>query len=165
MLIFQSIVKELSLLVLISAVMALAVNSLSPRGISLIGEWDPAVGVVSARAKDAPVDHGLEIGDLGQVKEIYDSGAYLFVDARSGDDFDRAHIAGAISFPVREFDSTIEAFIARYDPSTPLIIYCSGRECTDSHELAQMLMDVGYSTVKVFVDGFPAWKSGGLPVD
>jgi rhodanese-related sulfurtransferase len=106
-----------------------------------------------------------KLGKKMEAKKKYDSGAYLFVDARSGDEFDRAHITGAISFPVREFDSTIEAFIARYDPSTPLIIYCSGRECTDSHELAQLLMDVGYSTVKVFVDGFPAWKSGGLPVD
>lgn len=165
MAIFRSIIKELSLLLFAAVAMALVVNSMSPRGIPLVGEWDPGVGVVSAGGGDTLVDHDLEIGSIQQVKNLYDTGSHLFVDARSADDFEQEHIAGAVSFPVREFDTAIDGFIARYDPSTPIITYCSGRECTDSHELAQMLMDVGYASVKVFTDGFPAWKSGGLPVD
>jgi 3-mercaptopyruvate sulfurtransferase SseA len=30
--------------------------------------------------------------------------------------------------------------------------------------LAQLLMDIGYSSVNVFVDGYPLWEENGYPV-
>jgi rhodanese-related sulfurtransferase len=67
--------------------------------------------------------------------------------------------------PVGETDGMLQAFSKKHPRDTHLVTYCSGRECDDSHHLAEMLTDFGYTKVQVFVDGFPAWKEKGYPVE
>ena len=43
------------------------------------------------------------------------------------------------------------------DKATPLVFYCGGLKCRLSHKSAQKAIDLGYSKVKVFADGYPAW--------
>ncbi len=152
------------MLIILSSVCALLYNTLSPEGIALVGEWDTSKGVVSAVAKNDPVVHGLEIDSVQTAKEIYDSGQAVFVDARSQEAFDGGHIRGAVSLPVYSFEDKIEQFYKAYPPSTYIITYCSGRECQDSHELAQLLIQIGYTHVRVYIDGFPVWQKNGFPV-
>jgi 3-mercaptopyruvate sulfurtransferase SseA len=63
------------------------------------------------------------------------------------------------------YEERLEAFLAKYPLSTRIVTYCSGRECEDSHELAQILLQFGYENVSVFIDGFPAWEKSGFPVE
>lgn len=163
--VLKSISKELTLLTAFAACAALIVNALSPKGIALVGDWDTRHGVVDARAKDSVVDRSREVSRLETAKAIYDAQRTIFVDARTRADFENGHIKGAVSLPVGEFDQVIETFMAQTDASTPLLIYCSGRSCSDSHELAGLLSEMGYADVRVFVDGFPAWKERGYPVE
>jgi len=145
--------------------LAFVVNHFSPAGIALFGQWDTSQGVITANAKNGVVAGKIEIEDVLQAKEIYDSGNALFVDARTRENFDKGHIPGAASLPVGQFDELIDVFLDRHDMEQPLVTYCSGRTCEDSHNLAQLLIDVGYSDVKVFIDGFPGWKAKGYPVE
>ena len=46
-----------------------------------------------------------------------------------------------------------------------MITYCSGRTCEDSHNLARLLSEVGFTDVRVFIDGFPGWEAEGYPVE
>ena len=62
-------------------------------------------------------------------------------------------------------DQLIDGFIQTYDPETPIIAYCSGPACDDSHVLAEFLMDFGYENIQVFVGGMPAWQSEGYPIE
>lgn len=156
---------ECLLLFLFSGICALIYNAYSPNGIALVGEWDTTRGVVSAVARDNPVVHDIEIGNPQTAREIFEAGSAVFVDARSVEDFDDGHIQGAVSLPIGSFEDRIERFFETYPFSTHIITYCSGRECQDSHELAQLLIDLGYNDVRVFIDGYPVWKEKGMPIE
>ena len=157
--------KEIVILVGVSVILAFVVNTISPRGIELIGQWDTDQGVISANPTTAEEWKPQEIENVFKAKEEFDRGKVLFVDARSSDNYDDGHIQGAISLPVGEFDERIESFLNRYSPDQPIVTYCSGRTCEDSHELAQFLTDAGYTNVRIFIDGFPGWESEGHPIE
>ena len=161
----KELVNRSFILLGVSVIVAFIVNFISPAGIAVVGQWDTTEGVITARAKNDVVAGKLEIEDPVQAKQIYDSGNVLFVDARTRDDYDEGHIPGAASLPVGQFDEHINAFLDRHDIERPIVTYCSGRTCEDSHFLAQLLMDFGYRDVKVFIDGYPGWEAEGYPVE
>ena len=144
---------------------ALLVNSFSPVGIPLTGQWDESLGTIGANSDDKMAAPGLEINNLSIAKQIFDQGGTLFVDARSRSDFLEGHVAGAISLPVSEFDDRIDTFFNQYLPNQAMVIYCSGRFCQDSHHLAQKLMEFGYENISIMIDGFPGWKAKGYPIE
>ncbi len=149
----------------ISVFTALTVNAVSPKGIALMGDWDTSQGVISAKPKDDPVSHDIEIGNVFAAKKIYDTGEAVFVDARTEENYLEGHIDGAVLLPAYQFEELIDNFRTTIPPFTMIITYCSGRECEDSHVLAQCLLDEGYSDVRVFVDGYPAWEEMGFPIE
>lgn len=157
--------REVGILLGLAVACALTVNFFSPVGIALMGQWDASRGVVSAGAKNGVVDSGHAIKSLKLAKQIYDRQKTLFVDARTREQYTAGHIKGAISFPVGRFDEAVEKFVERYPPDTPIVTYCSGRTCEDSHRLALLLQRVGFTHIKVLIDGFPAWKTKGYPID
>jgi rhodanese-related sulfurtransferase len=102
----------------------------------------------------------------GQVKELFDRGAPFF-DARRTADYEAGHIPGARSIPVWEagVDEKVKKIYQEgLDPSAPIVVYCSGGECEDSHMLAKKLWDIGLNNVLVYKDGFPDWQKRGNPV-
>jgi len=157
--------KEITLLLGLAVGVALSVNFFSPAGIALVGQWDISKGVITAGAKNDAVIDDLEIDDVKNAKQIYNSGTALFVDARSRESYEDGHIPGAVSFPVGEFDTHIEAFMNRHSPEQTIVTYCSGRTCEDSHELAQLFLASGFLNVRVFIDGIPGWEAEGYPIE
>ena len=50
----------------------------------------------------------------------------------------------------------------RRDGAIPVVLYCSGGDCEDSHMLAQKLFGAGFNNLLVYRDGWPDWvKRGG----
>jgi rhodanese-related sulfurtransferase len=158
-------IKEMVIIVGISVIVALAVNTLSPRGIALVGQWNTAKGVITANPTAAVEGELQEIDSVALARELFDKGDVLFVDARSSDNYQDGHIQGAISLPMGQFDEGIASFLDRYSPDQPIVTYCSGRTCEDSHYLAQFLSDAGFTNVRIFIDGFPGWESEGHPIE
>jgi rhodanese-related sulfurtransferase len=158
-------IKEIIILAGVSIILALVVNYLSPRGIALVGQWDTARGTITASPTEAAGGKLEEIYSVARVKEIFDRGDVLFVDARSRENYDNGHIPGAVSFPVGQFDEKIDTFITEHSPEQPIVTYCSGRTCEDSHHLARLLSGVGFNHVKILIDGFPGWKAEGYPIE
>ena len=76
--------------------------------------------------------------------------------------YDKGHIPTAISIPDREFEKHLSAL--PQDKATLLIFYCGGQKCSLSHKSAFKAEKLGYTNVKVFADGFPAWKKAGKHV-
>ena len=157
--------KEVSIIIGISAILAFGANYISPNGIALVGQWDISQGVVTAMEKNDVVMDELAIDDIMHAKSLYDSGNVLFVDARSMEDYNDGHVKGAIFMPVGEYDDQIDAFLELYDLDHPIVTYCSGRTCEDSHHLAQLLMERGYLNISVMIDGLPGWEAEGYPID
>jgi len=100
------------------------------------------------------------------VKQLHDKGA-LFLDARRTSVYEQGHIAGARPFSVWESDidqKVNKLFEERSDPreqAQPIVVYCSGGECEDSHMLAQKLWGIQFNNVYVYKDGFPDWQKRG----
>ena len=157
--------KEISIILGVSILTAFVFNYLSPAGIALVGQWDTSKGVVTAKAKNDIGIQGIEIETVDRARELYDSGRYIFVDARSPDDYEAGHIPGAVSLPVGQFEEYITAFQERHPPGASIIAYCSGRTCQDSHHLAEYLLTFGYDNIHVFIDGFPGWEAEGHPIE
>jgi len=103
------------------------------------------------------------------VKALHDAGA-LFLDARRTSVFEQGHIAGARPMSVWESDiddKVAKLFNERSDPAQqalPIVAYCSGGDCEDSHMLAQKLYGALFNNVYVYKDGFPDWQRHGGPV-
>lgn len=91
----------------------------------------------------------------------------LFLDARRSSVYADGHIAGARSVPVWESDvddRVRKLFEEGLDQRAPVVAYCSGGNCEDSHMLAEKLYKVGFDNVLIYKDGFPDWQKRGLPV-
>jgi rhodanese-related sulfurtransferase len=92
-----------------------------------------------------------------------------FLDARRSADFEDGHIAGAWSTPIWESDVDDRLFafkIARKPGSEdPIVIYCSGGDCRDSHLLAAKLLNDGYFHLLIYRDGYPDWAARKRPVE
>jgi rhodanese-related sulfurtransferase len=157
--------KQTGILFGVAVIIAFAVNYFSPGGIALVGQWDIIQGVITAKEKNDIVITDLEIGDVTLARKLYDSGKFVFVDARSRDDYEEGHIKGAVSLPVGEFDEKIDVFLEEYSSEKAIVTYCSGRACEDSHRLAQLLLAFGYTEINVFIDGFPGWEAEGYPIE
>ncbi len=89
----------------------------------------------------------------------------LVVDARRTKVYEEGHVAGArnISPWEGDADAKITALVneAR-DGALPVVVYCSGGDCEDSHMLAQRLYGGGFNNLLVYRDGWPDWvKRGG----
>ena len=89
----------------------------------------------------------------------------LFLDARRSKDFAEGHVAGARSFPVWEaavVKERVEALVSEgRDQTLPVVLYCTGGDCEDSHMLAQTLFGAGFENLLVYREGFPDWKARG----
>jgi rhodanese-related sulfurtransferase len=101
------------------------------------------------------------------VLALHERGDVPFLDARRTSVYREGHIAGARPFSIWEsdIDEKIKTFFSEgHDTSQPIVVYCSGGECEDSHMLATKLHMAGFDNALVYKDGFPDWQKRGLPV-
>ncbi|MDM8543062.1 rhodanese-like domain-containing protein [Desulfococcaceae bacterium HSG9] len=157
--------KGVSILSGIAIFLSFFVNYVSPAGIALIGQWDESQGAIRAKTKAEKVFDESEIKDVNIGKAVFDRQIAVFIDARSVEDYKDGHIKGAVSLPVGEFDMKIDEFLNKYPPDRPIVTYCSGRTCDDSHRLAEMLTAMGYLHVSIMIDGYPEWQKEGFPIE
>ena len=91
------------------------------------------------------------------VKAQMDKGADIVViDSRpKRAKYDKGHIPGAVSIPFSQFDKYTDLLPAEKDQT--LVFYCGGLKCPLSHKSAKKALAMGYTRVKVFDTGYPAW--------
>ncbi len=121
---------------------------------------------VAARFKPHPDKAYIEVA-YDDAAALHSSGA-LVLDARRTSVYEQGHIAGARPFSVWESDvddKVNKLYEERSDPRDqlkPILIYCSGGDCEDSHMLAQKLWGIQFNNIYVYKDGYPDWvKRGG----
>ncbi|MGB5987495.1 MAG: rhodanese-like domain-containing protein, partial [Desulfobacterales bacterium] len=97
--------------------------------------------------------------DVDWVKQQVDNKAdIVLVDSRpKRPKYDKGHIPGAISIPDTHFDKFKDQLPA--DKTKPVVFYCGGFKCKLSHKSAAKAIEMGYTSVKVFPAGYPAWKA------
>lgn len=118
-------------------------------------------------AKFQPHPDRASIDITGEEAAALHAAGALFLDARRTSVYEDGHIAGARSISVWEADvddKVNQLFEERSDPADqnkPIVIYCSGGACEDSHMLAQKLWGIQFNNVYVYKDGFPDWQKRG----
>jgi rhodanese-related sulfurtransferase len=128
-----------------------------------------------ARAADVPASlAGAKVVAAEDVIKLQGSGAVV-VDSRVAPEYADGHVKGAISIPYREkskkavtFDASQDDFnLARLPPdkAAPIVIYCNGPDCWKSFKASTAAIKVGYTNIYWYRDGFPNWKSKGLPIE
>ena len=125
----------------------------------------PAASVPPAGGTPHPGQPFVEITSE-QAKALFDGGA-VFIDARRSAAYRDGHVRGSRSISVWESDADakVKAFYDEgHDANAPIVVYCSGGDCEDSHELARKLWGVTFDNVSVYRDGFPDWEKRGWPV-
>jgi rhodanese-related sulfurtransferase len=139
------------ILVVGSIIVGLIVNAVSPRGIPYLRP--PRV----ALAPEQRVS-------LAEAQELWNSGAAFFLDARAAADYAAGHIAHAYNLSAEEFDRMFTTLGGTVLPDATVIVYCDGEECDLSEEVAERLRAVGYTNVRVLVNGWTVWQQAGLAV-
>ena len=91
-------------------------------------------------------------------KQIDKKADMVLIDSRlKRKKYDKGHIPTAISIPDMQFDK-LTAQLPQ-DKNKLLVFYCGGFKCKLSHESAKKAIALGYTKVKVFAAGYPAWKT------
>lgn len=149
---------EMTAIVLVASAVGLAWNRRL-----LVDAWTGTVTSPVPAVRGPATLIPLPLG-LMQVKEIVDRKEGVVVDARDAAAYAAGHIPGAVSLPVGEAEARMDSFRAQVPVGTLLVAYCNGYSCSDSHHLAESLIQAGYRTVYVFAGGFPEWRDAGYPV-
>ena len=182
--------SEAALFLLLALVLAAAANAFAgpQRKLRWIGSYDVPAERANPAASSAPASPAPQAAapqavaaagafpphpDKAWVEISGDDAAALFaaktapfLDARRTSVYAQGHIAGSKPFSVWEadIDDKVQAFFQEgRDQSQPIVVYCSGGDCEDSHTLAQKLYFVGFDNVLVYKDGYPDWQKRNLP--
>jgi rhodanese-related sulfurtransferase/DNA-binding MarR family transcriptional regulator len=85
-------------------------------------------------------------------------GAATVLDVRPEDEFASGHLPDALNIPL----SQLERRLAELSPDQEIVAYCRGPWCVLSFEAVALLRQRGYHARRL-EDGFPEWKTAGLP--
>lgn len=144
----KRILIQTTVLLAATTVLALAVNAVSPVGLSV-------TRALTLRELDARYITAEE------TKERHDAGQSLFLDARRPELFGKGHIAGAQNLPTDEFGERFATMAGWLPKEAELVIYCDMKSCALSRQLADKLKEAGYERVVIFRDGWVMWKERG----
>lgn len=87
-------------------------------------------------------------------------GSATVLDVRPPGEYAAGHLPGAVNIPLAE----LEQHLAEFDPQQEIVAYCRGPYCVLAFEAVKLLRGKGFR-VRRLQDGYPEWKSAGLPVE
>lgn len=142
----KKIIIQTSLLVLGGIVFGFCVNALSSDPLSLT--YQPRV------KKEA-----WPVVTSAQVQQYLQDGTALFIDARDPEEYEKGHIPNALNLPAEQFGEyfmQIGDSLPRED--LPLIVYCQGDPCDQSHEVLEHLKDLEFKNLLLYTGGWNEWS-------
>ncbi|MCP3873692.1 MAG: rhodanese-like domain-containing protein [Desulfobacteraceae bacterium] len=157
--------KGCFILIAVAVISAFLFNQFSPFGIAVFGQWETSKGVVSAGSKTQSLNASIEINHPDIIKQIVEKKQRIILDVRPTETYNQGHLPGALSFPLMDFDQMVEQLLTSIKKASPILVYCSSVECTDSHTFAERLKNMKYENVKVFSGGFRQWEEKGFNIE
>ena len=110
---------------------------------------------------------GLETGRAGDQEITRDellararAGTVTVLDVRPGEEYDAAHIPGALSIPLEELRDRL----AELPETGEIVAYCRGAYCVLAYEAVDVLRSAGRSASRLN-EGMLEWRLRGLPVE
>ncbi len=104
---------------------------------------------------------------LDELKKLVErgpeKGGFVLVDSRPAPRYKEGHLPYAVNLPLDKFDSLKDKVLPK-DKNKLVIFYCGGLTCQLSPESARRAKELGYTKVKVFHAGMPAWQKAAQMV-
>ena len=126
--------------------------------LSRVGERNSAeIARVTAtyfRARDA-----FEPVSRDELLDRLRTGTAAVLDVRPEDEFADGHLPNAVNIPF----SQLERRLAELPAEQEIVAYCRGPWCVLSFEAVALLRQRGYRARRL-QDGFPEWKTAGMPI-
>ena len=164
-------VRQALWLLVVSVVVSLGVNLVSPNRIPYIGQWRDLSSGEGPIIPPAAAPGDPPFIDINTAQMEHSSGGVLFVDARDEVEFNCGTIPGAVNLPFDYLPETddlgpyLDSALGGVPHDQPIITFCSGEECDLSLHLARILQEFGYTRVSIFFGGAREWEKMGLPME
>lgn len=142
------IARQVAILLLISAVAALAVEG----GFRVFGgTW---------RLTETPPADPYEV-TMAMIQEQW-NGDVLWVDSRNQEHFDEGHQEGALHLSQESWnDQLFQNFETLTSAGKPIVVYCDAAACELSKKVAEDLRNAGLPDVYFLKGGWPALQAAG----
>jgi rhodanese-related sulfurtransferase len=108
--------------------------------------------------QDSHCEQFLPTVNAAAVQRLIDSHEATIVDARLSSDFFAGHLDGAIHIPVNGDMEQCRKALAGIEPGQRILVYCHSNGCPYSGIVALRLMELGYSNIVLFRDGWVGWQ-------
>ena len=135
-----------------------SINQFRDSRLPLFDDWSMETRLIS------PSGVRLDIS-LIEAKNLFSKQTAIMIDARPKGDYEKGHIRGARSLPWHDVDQRFMGVTKDISVDTPIITYCDGETCELSHNLANFLLDMGFTNVRILVNGWTKWQHADLPID
>jgi rhodanese-related sulfurtransferase len=98
--------------------------------------------------------------DREKVQALVDDQSAQLVEVLPAEEYEEEHLPGAISIPLKKFDSRR---LDELDRNRPVIVYCWDYQCDLSPRAAARLATLAFSEVYDYMAGKADWLAAGLP--
>ena len=102
---------------------------------------------------------------IADVKEAIESFNIHMVDARGREKFAEGHIPSAVHIPFEEADRDTSLIQDEFIQQDDIIVYCTGEGCDESHRLAELLRELGFTKVREYSEGMDGWEAAGERIE
>jgi rhodanese-related sulfurtransferase len=103
--------------------------------------------------------------DADFILQIGSGSGMVLLDARAAAAYRLGHIPGALSLPVGEFSAEFPRLEPGLRQARLLVLYCSGKSCDDSRDLAGRLWAQGLKNLLLYRGGMEDWSGNGRDVE
>ncbi len=97
---------------------------------------------------------GIEGVTLTELITRMEKGEVLLLDVRPKEEFEKAHIPGAVSIPIEELEKQLSSLPTHFD----IVAYCRGPYCLLSAQAVKMLKAKGMNAFRL-EEGVLEWQS------
>jgi rhodanese-related sulfurtransferase/DNA-binding transcriptional ArsR family regulator len=87
-------------------------------------------------------------------------GLVTVIDVRPQEEYASGHVPGSLNIPLAELESKLDDF----DPNQEIVAYCRGPHCVLAFDAVARLREKGIKARRL-EDGYPEWKTAGLPIE
>ena len=111
------------------------------------------VQVQQIKQKFLNVNLELDGISLSELKDRMDKGEVILLDVRPMEEYEEAHIPGAVSMPIEELSEKLSTLPSNCD----VVAYCRGCYCLMSVEAVELLRSKGFNAFRL-EEGVHDWK-------
>ena len=166
----MNLFKQIVAIVVVSFVLALGFNYVSPHGIGVLSNpWSKnnATHKMNASNNNGQLveEQPILFVEFDRACQFIENQEGMILDARSPEDYADGHIPGAhllFFYNMNEYYPKLEEQLKE---SPSILVYCGDFHCDDSEFLANELFNLGHAPILVYKGGLQDWKAHQLSVE